>query len=112
MREGIRYHSDTRWFDGRRGYKLHGMNIDVQELAREIAARLSPDALLDSDDVGALLKCSARYVTEQLVMAPGFPKAIRLKGPSGRRGQPRWKRSAITDWVASHDIIVGRPRER
>lgn len=92
------------------------MSVDVIELAREIAARMAPDALLDSDDVAALLKCTARYVTEQYVLVPGFPRAIRLTGPEGRRGKPKWQRSAIMDWVESHKeghgARGGRPRNQ
>lgn len=91
------------------------MDIDIQELAREIAARMAPDALLDSEDVGALLKCSARYVTEEYVMSPGFPKAIRLTGPEGRRSKPKWRRSAVMEWVETHENGAtkrgGRPRQ-
>ena len=89
--------------------------IDVEALAREIAARMAPDALLDAQDVGALLKVSARYVTEQFASAPGFPAAVRLTGPDGRRGKPRWHRSDIMRWVASHHAGAskrgGRPRK-
>ena len=89
--------------------------MNVEQLAREIAARMAPDSLLDSEDVGAILKCSARYVTERYALSPGFPKAIRLTGPDGRRGMPRYRRSAIMEWVAAHDESAskrgGRPRE-
>ena len=88
--------------------------VDIQVLAREIAARMAPDALLDIDDVAALLKCSARYVAEQYVPLDGFPKSIRLVGPSGRKGQPRWQRSDIIEWVQSHRHDAkkpGRPRK-
>ena len=44
-------------------------NIDIKALARHIAMRLDPEALLDADDVGALLKCAPRYVTEQYARA-------------------------------------------
>lgn len=87
----------------------------VIDLARHIAARMAPDALLDAEDVGALLKCSARYVTEQFVLSPGFPVAIRLTGPGGRRGKPKWKRSDIMAWVDAHSggqsKRGGRPRK-
>ena len=77
-------------------------NIDIEALARQIAFRMDPDALMDADDIGAYLKCSARYVIAGYSLAPGFPKAIRLTGPDGRRGQPRWRRQDITTWVTSH----------
>lgn len=76
---------------------------DIQDLAREIAARMAPDALLDSEDVAAILKCAPRYVREQYAAAPGFPKAIRLTGADGRRGAPRWRRSDIMQWIDSHE---------
>src|SRR5699024_7628103 len=86
-----------------------------QELARELAARMAPDALLDAADVGALLGCSPRYVTEQYVLAPGFPTAIRLTGAGGRRGKPRWKRSDIMAWIdrdpGARTKLGGRPRK-
>src|SRR3546814_10768058 len=65
----------------------------VEELARQIAARMAPDALLDAEDVAALLKCTSRYVTESYSIAKGFPKALRLTGPGERRSKPRWKQN-------------------
>lgn len=89
------------------------VQIDISALAREIAARMAPDALLDSEDVGALLKCSARNVMARYVPAPGFPKAIRLTTTEGK-SQPRWVRSDIVAWVEKHRKGVtgrgGRPR--
>lgn len=89
-------------------------SADVEELARQIAARLASDALLDARDVGALLKCTPAYVTEDYVRAPGFPKAIRLTGPDGRHSKPRWRRCDIIDWINSHvggkSKLGGRPR--
>ena len=55
--------------------------IDLRALARELAARMADDSLLDSDDVAALLKCSPRQVLERYALTPGFPPAIRLRGP-------------------------------
>lgn len=87
---------------------------DVADLAREITARMSPDALLDAADIAALIKCRPRYVTEHFAAAPGFPKAIRLTGPNGGRSQPRWRRSEVMAWVDSHANGAsrrgGRPR--
>lgn len=86
----------------------------IVDLARQIAARLDPDSLLDAEDVAAMLKCSPRYVREQYACAPGFPKAIRLTGPNERRGSPRWRRSDIMKWIDSHAYGAskrgGRPR--
>ncbi len=90
--------------------------IDVEALARHIAFRLDPDSLLDAEDVAVMLKVTPRYVTEQFAAAPGFPKAVRLTGPGGRRGKPRWHRADISRWIASHSAgatkLGGRPRGR
>ncbi len=90
-------------------------DIDIEALARQIAVRMDPQALMDAEDVGAYLKCSARYVQEEYVKAPGFPKAIRLTGPDSRRGNARWRRQDISDWVNSHingqSKRGGRPRK-
>lgn len=95
-------------------YEMHAE--EIEDLARQIAARMDPDALLDAEDVAAILKCSPRYVTEQYVLATGFPKAIRLTGPEKRRSQPRWRRSEIMAWVDAHrngaTTRGGRPRNR
>lgn len=89
---------------------------EILALAREIAFRMAPDALLDAKDVGAMFKVSARYVTEELTGAPGFPKAIRLALPDGRTAQPRWFRSDLVKYIESHrdggKKRGGRPRKR
>lgn len=77
-------------------------SLEVEALAREIAMRMAPDALLEASDVGAMLKCSAEYVTEEFAHAPGFPRAIRLTRPGGRNGKPRWLRSDVVEWIQSH----------
>lgn len=88
---------------------------DIEALARQIAIRMDPEALMDAEDVGAYLKVSSRYVQEQYAVAPGFPKALRLTGPDGRKGNARWRRQDITTWVNSHidgrSKLGGRPRK-
>ena len=92
------------------------INIDVEELARQIAFRLSPQALLTAEDVAAMLKCSTRYVSEGYMKAPGFPRPLRLMGPNGRRSQPRWRQQDIANWIACHTDVQpkrgGRPRNK
>ncbi len=89
---------------------------EVQDLAREIAMRMAPDSLLDAKDIGALLKCSAEYVTEHYAKAPGFPQALRLTGIDGRKSKPRWMRSDVITWVERHKngrgTGPGRPRRK
>lgn len=86
----------------------------ITELARQIAARMDPDALLDADDVAAMLKYSRRYVAEKLAAAPGFPRAVRLATSGTQRGDPRWRRSEIVAYIGAHcDGATkrgGRPR--
>lgn len=87
--------------------------VNVEALAREIVNRLAPDALLDAADVAGLIKCSPRYLAEEVSRSPGFPKAIRFAGPNGRRSNARWQRRDIMEWIESqktHQGRVGRPR--
>lgn len=96
------------------GFDDIGSSAKMEELARQIAARLASDALLDARDIGALLKCTPAYVTEAYARAPGFPQAIRLRGLDGRRSKPRWRRHDVIDWINSHlggkSKFGGRPR--
>jgi predicted DNA-binding transcriptional regulator AlpA len=82
-------------------------DTNVKQLAREIAARLSPDALLNADDVAAMLRLTPRVVREKYALADGFPAAIRLAGKDGTRGHPRWLRSDVVAWIAKH--LDGKP---
>jgi hypothetical protein len=87
---------------------------ELKVLAREIAARMDPLALLDAEDVGALMKYKARYITEELQFSPGFPKAVRFRLYGRGRAHPRWIRSDITDYIMAtrdgHEKRPGRPR--
>lgn len=74
---------------------------DIQHLARELAARMAPDALLDANDVAALLKYEPRYVSERLSRAEGFPRCVKIPGVLGTKGQRRWVRSDIVTWYES-----------
>ena len=91
------------------------IGIVIDDLARAIAARLDQQALMDAADVAALIKCEPRYVTEEYARAPGFPKALRLRGPDERRSKPRWLRADITAWILAHkdsrNPAGGRPRK-
>lgn len=87
--------------------------LDLQALAREIAARMDPLALLDADDVGALLKCCPRQVTERYAKTAGFPKPVPLAVEAGKRARPRWQRRDIAEWIESRkarEKKPGRPR--
>lgn len=85
------------------------LGIDLQALAREIAARMDPLALLDADDVAALMKYRKRTVLEDLAKKPWFPKPVNLDG-----GQPRWLRADITACLEARrekaEKKPGRPR--
>jgi predicted DNA-binding transcriptional regulator AlpA len=87
---------------------------ELETLARHIAARITPDALLDAADVGAMLKCHPRSVTERYAKTPGFPPTIRLAGPTAGH-RPRWQRRDIVAWIESQKERrpkkPGRPRK-
>lgn len=78
--------------------------INVEELARQIAFRMNPDALLTAEDIGAILNCTARYVREKFTAAPKFPKPIYLPLADGKYTNPRWKRSEIDEWIALRGV--------
>ena len=91
--------------------------LNYAELARQIAARMSPEALLSAEDVGAMLGYPARYIRETIALAPGFPVAIRLRlNSDGKRSNPRWRRTDIEKWVTTHrsqrPTRAGRPRQQ
>jgi len=91
-------------------------DFNYSELARQIAARISPEALLSAEDVGAMLGYPARYIRETIALAPGFPVAVRLRlDADGKRSNPRWRRTDIEEWVAAHlaqrRTRSGRPRQ-
>ena len=78
-------------------------DFNYSELARQIAARISPESLLSAEDVGAMLGYPARYIRETIALAPGFPIAIRLRiDADGRRSNPRWRRTDVEEWVTAH----------
>lgn len=91
-------------------------DAQIERLAREIAFRMAPDALLSVADVAAMLGLdNPRSVTEHMVTLPGFPKPIRWDTPSGGKSRPRWLRSDIAGWIAGHKAQGGsrggRPRK-
>lgn len=83
--------------------------IDIQALAREIAARMDPAALMDAEDVGALMRYSARHVNEVLAKKDWFPRPVDLDG------QRRWRRADIVACIEQRQVKAkkkpGRPRQ-
>ena len=75
--------------------------VEIEGLAQRLAKLLDPDAPLTSDEAAALLGCSARYLKEGYCKRKGFPQPAYLPGPDGRRGEPRWIKRHLTDYVAS-----------
>ena len=101
--------------EGTNGPIVVRLVVDVEALARAISSQLAPDGLVDAADVASILKCSPRYLTEEVSHSPGFPKAIRFAGPDGRRSNARWQRRDITEWIEGQRIDqgrVGRPRKK
>lgn len=90
--------------------------LDMKELARHLGAMIADDALLDTEDVAAMLKVTPRYVSESYVKAPGFPRPIYLTGADGRKSKPRWIRRDVIEWIGRHaegrPSRGGRPRKR
>ena len=92
-------------------------DFNYSELARQIAARISPEALLSAEDVGAMLGYPSRYIRETIALAPGFPVPIRLRlDTEGKRSNPRWRRADVEEWVTTHiaqrRMRAGRPRQQ
>jgi predicted DNA-binding transcriptional regulator AlpA len=83
--------------------------IDLDDLARAIAARMDPAALLEPADVGAMLKVCPRQVTDRYAKSPGFPAPVSLPTASGGRSQPRWQRADIVAWIASRKPGARKP---
>lgn len=83
--------------------------IDLDALARKIATRLDPAALLDAEDLAALWKYAKRTVLEDLAKRSWFPKPVDLGG-----GQPRWMRADILACLEERRTKAakkpGRPR--
>jgi len=46
---------------------------DPLAVLSQLAARMSPEALLSAEDMGAMLGYPARYIRETIALAPGFP---------------------------------------
>ncbi len=89
------------------------MSIDIEALAREIAARIAPDALLTYADASALLAVSESYFRDHYAPAPGFPKPLRLVGVTGKPGHPRYLRADLIAWINAQrpGAKGGRPRK-
>lgn len=101
--------------EGTNGPVVVRLVVDVEALARAISSQLAPDGLLGAADVASMLKCSPRYLAEEVSRSPGFPKAIRFVGPNGRRSNPRWQRRDIMEWIEGQKTPpsrVGRPRNK
>lgn len=95
------------------------MVIDYEVLARHLAARMAPDALLDAEDVGALLKCSGRYFQESYALDPTFPRPVVLPSvgrineeSKTRRRRKRWKRAEVMEWIDAHRDGPAKPGRR
>lgn len=92
-------------------------SIDHELLARQIAAHLDENALLDAADIAALWKFSTRYVSEVMTKIPGFPEPVRLPGRDGKPGHPRWRKRDVIAYAEAHGPVPkasrgGRPRKQ
>jgi predicted DNA-binding transcriptional regulator AlpA len=75
--------------------------VDIEGLARRIAARLAPHALWDLTDVAAYLHHSAPHTRQWIVTQDGFPRPIRL--PTGKGATEQlgglWRSKDVVAWA-------------
>lgn len=76
----------------------------LDELARKIAARLTPHALWDLAEVAEYLHRSEQHTRQWIITQDGFPRPIRI--PSGKsateRARPLWRAKDVIAWAESH----------
>ena len=75
----------------------------VDDLARQIASRLTPHALWDLAEVAEYLHRSEQHARQWIITLDGFPRPIRI--PSGRgaeRPRPLWRAKDVIAWAESH----------
>lgn len=76
----------------------------LDELARKIAARLTPHALWDLAEVAEYLHRSQQHTRQWIVTQAGFPRPLRI--PSGKsateRARPLWRAKDVIAWAESH----------
>jgi len=80
------------------------ITADLLALARAIAANMPPAipidvALWSAADCAAYLRTSESSFQSRVAYLPGFPQAIRLPRPDGRRSHPRWKACEVIAWT-------------
>lgn len=84
-----------------------GDNIDMDQLAKLLVARLKTAQLLDltlwtTENIAAYLNCSVRQVTDRHSKLASFPRAIRLPTADGHKSNPRWKAAEVVTWAERH----------
>ncbi|WP_244107614.1 hypothetical protein [Burkholderia anthina] len=76
---------------------------NIDELAREIASRLTPHALWNLAEVAEYLHRSEQHTRQWIITQDGFPRAIRiLSGKGAERPRPLWRAKDIVSWGESH----------
>lgn len=79
-------------------------SIDIQALAREIAAQLDPNALMNGDDLAAYFRCCRRQAVERIAKRKGFPTPV-------QRGL--WRRREVIEFANTPAKRgPGRPRRQ
>lgn len=75
----------------------------LDELARKIAARLTPHALWDLSEVSEFLHRSEQHTRMWVITLDGFPRPIRIPwGKGAERPQPLWRAKDVISWAESH----------
>jgi hypothetical protein len=67
----------------------------TQHDAIAVAPHALGQVLIDGHELASLLRLDYRYVTEKVIFAPGFPKAIRVTPRSHRK----WLLREIMAWI-------------
>ncbi|QTO42164.1 helix-turn-helix transcriptional regulator [Burkholderia latens] len=76
----------------------------IDELARKIAACLTPHALWDLAELAAYLHRSEQHTRQWIVTQEGFPRPIRIpsRKSATERAWPLWRAKDVIAWAESH----------
>ncbi|WP_321822103.1 MULTISPECIES: hypothetical protein [unclassified Burkholderia] len=77
---------------------------ELETLAGQIAAKVSPNALWHLAEVAEYLHRSEQHTRQWIITLSGFPRPIRI--PSGKsateRARPLWRSKDVIEWAESY----------